>query len=64
MSLMKEFNVKAVITKESGESGGSEEKINAAIELGLPVILVTRPVVEQIKNHTVVRSIDELKEVI
>ena len=42
----------------------SEEKINAAIELGLPVILVTRPVVEQIKNHTVVRSIDELKEVI
>ncbi|WP_455645108.1 precorrin-6A reductase [Methanosphaera sp.] len=64
MSLMKEYNVTAIITKESGESGGAEEKINAALELGIPVVLVTRPVVKKLENHIIVRSIDKLKEII
>ncbi|OED30718.1 precorrin-6A reductase [Methanosphaera sp. WGK6] len=64
MSLMKEYNVTAIITKESGESGGAEEKINAALELNIPVVLVTRPHVKKLENHRIVRSIDELKEII
>ncbi len=64
MSLMKEYNVSAIITKESGESGGAEEKINAALELKLPVILVTRPKIEKLENYPVVRSIEELDKII
>ena len=62
ISLMKEYSVSAIITKESGESGGAEEKINAALELNIPVILVTRPIVKKLENHTIVRSIYELKK--
>lgn len=64
ISLMKEYKVNAIITKESGESGGAEEKINAALELGIPVILVTRPKVKKLDDHIIVRSIPELKKVI
>ncbi len=64
MSLMKEYKVNAIITKESGESGGAEEKITAALELELPVILVTRPKIEGLEKLPVVRSIDQLKEVL
>lgn len=63
-ALMKEYDIKAMLTKESGESGGAEEKINAAIELGIPVILIKRPKIDGIENYPVVRSIDELAEVI
>lgn len=64
MAIMKEYNIKAIITKESGESGGAENKINAALELGIPVVLITRPKVEKLNNHIMVRSIKELKEII
>lgn len=64
MALMKEYNISAIITKESGESGGAETKINAALELEIPVVLVTRPKIEKLSNHKIVRSIDELKEII
>jgi len=64
MALMKEYNVSAIITKESGESGGAEEKINAALELEIPVVLVTRPKIEKLEQHTVVRNIEELEKII
>lgn len=64
MAIMKEYNIKAIITKESGESGGAENKINAALELGIPVVLITRPKVEKLNKHIMVRSIEELKEII
>ncbi|MCD7782108.1 MAG: precorrin-6A reductase [Methanosphaera sp.] len=63
-SLMKEYNVSIVLTKESGESGGAEEKINAALDLGIPIILVTRPVVEGLDQYPIVRSIEELDEIL
>ena len=64
MALMKEYNVCAIITKESGESGGAENKINAALELEIPVILVMRPEIKELENHSVVRSIEQLSEII
>ncbi|MDO5824829.1 MAG: precorrin-6A reductase [Methanosphaera sp.] len=63
MALMKEYNVSAIITKESGESGGAETKINAALELDIPVILVMRPEIKELENHDVVRSIEELEKI-
>lgn len=42
-ALMQTLNCDAIITKESGESGGFEEKVNAALELGLKVFVVEAP---------------------
>lgn len=42
-TLMQTLNCDAIITKESGESGGFEEKVNAALELGLRVFVVETP---------------------
>lgn len=63
-AMMKEYDIGAIITKESGESGGAENKINAALELDIPVVLIRRPKVEKLDSHIMVRSIEELKEVI
>ena len=39
--LMQEVGCDAILTKESGESGGFKNKVNAALELGL--IEMTQP---------------------
>ncbi len=41
--LFRRYNAKLVITKESGSTGGTIHKINAAAALGIPVILISRP---------------------
>ena len=41
--LMSEVGCDAIITKESGESGGFEVKVEAALELGLKVFVVEHP---------------------
>ena len=43
LELMREVNPQAVITKESGLSGGFTEKAAAARELGIPLFAVMRP---------------------
>lgn len=43
ISLYKELNPEAIITKESGESGGFYNKIKAAKSLHIPVLVVKRP---------------------
>lgn len=43
VSLFKSLNPQAIITKESGESGGFQEKVKAALELNIPVLVVKRP---------------------
>ena len=48
MQLMKSVGCDAIITKDSGSSGGFEEKINAAIELGLKVFVVEPPQFESL----------------
>lgn len=41
--LMQRYQPDAIITKESGVSGGFEEKLKAAHELGIPVYAVQKP---------------------
>ena len=43
MQLMREVGCDAILTKESGETGGFEAKVEAALELGLRVFVVRRP---------------------
>ncbi len=41
--LLLRYSAALVITKDSGPSGGTPEKINASRALGIPVIIITRP---------------------
>lgn len=41
--LFEELKPEAMITKESGESGGFKEKADAALKLNIPVLVVKRP---------------------
>ncbi len=42
-ALIERLNPQAILTKESGESGGFEEKVSAAASAGIPVYAVRRP---------------------
>ncbi len=46
MALMKEYNIKHLVTKESGEAGGMKEKVDAAHELTVDVHVLGRPKIE------------------
>jgi len=41
--LLEKLKPEAIITKESGESGGFNEKVSAARQLNIPVLVVKRP---------------------
>lgn len=43
LALFRQLHPGAILTKESGESGYYEEKIDAAHQLGIPVIVIRRP---------------------
>ena len=43
-ALFKEHDAEVVVTKESGEAGGVLEKVDAAIELGIPIVIIKRPI--------------------
>ncbi|MBM4240850.1 MAG: precorrin-6A reductase [Euryarchaeota archaeon] len=59
-SLMNEYNISIIITKESGKTGGSSSKINAALELGLNVVLIMRPEVLELENEKIFMDLDSL----
>jgi precorrin-6A/cobalt-precorrin-6A reductase len=42
-ALLEHFHAQVLVTKESGPTGGTPEKIQAAHDLGLPVVLIKRP---------------------
>jgi precorrin-6A/cobalt-precorrin-6A reductase len=44
-AMFRDFAAAVVVTKDSGQVGGAEEKVRAAAELDLPVIVIKRPVV-------------------
>lgn len=58
-SLFKHFKIDTIVTKESGIEGGVKEKIQAAIEANINVILIERP---QLKYPSVYSSINMIIE--
>lgn len=46
IALYRHYNTDVVITKESGKVGAVDEKVTAALEMGLQVIVIGRPSVE------------------
>lgn len=45
-ALYMQYNVTQVVTKESGKVGSVDEKVEAAKELGIPIIMIARPKIE------------------
>jgi precorrin-6Y C5,15-methyltransferase (decarboxylating) len=43
---LKIIDAKFLVTKDSGDAGGFEEKVSAALSLGCKVIAISRPVQE------------------
>lgn len=42
-ALLREYGAAVLVTKDSGDAGGTEDKIGAALDLGLPVVVLDRP---------------------
>ncbi|MBI5680162.1 MAG: precorrin-6A reductase [Methanobacterium sp.] len=59
-ALMKEYDISLIITKESGEIGGTLSKISGALELGIHIVLVTRPKISELSNKNVFTDLDEI----
>ena len=43
VTAIKEFDVRTLVTKDSGTRGGTEEKIQAALDQGCKIVVVQRP---------------------
>ncbi|NPV27516.1 MAG: precorrin-6A reductase [Firmicutes bacterium] len=42
-AIFQAYGADVIVTKESGDAGGVESKVSAALDLGLPVVVVNRP---------------------
>lgn len=60
-SWFKSYGVDVVVCKESGRVGGTPQKISAALELGVQVVVISRPVINYPK---VVDSAERVLEMI
>jgi len=58
--LMEEFQIKVVLTKESGQSGGTMPKIQAALNLEVPVVIVMRPEIDELQGKMVFGEVELL----
>ena len=45
-ALYKQYGVTTMITKESGKAGSVDEKLEAALELGIETIMIKRPKIQ------------------
>lgn len=56
-AIYRQFGVTLMITKESGQAGSVDEKVTAAIELGIETIMIKRP---SIKYGTLYSQYDDV----
>ena len=60
IDLIERYNASSMITKESGEIGGVVEKIQAANEKDIAVVMIQRPKIDELNKNDVVSNLDEL----
>ncbi|MFO7886703.1 MAG: cobalt-precorrin-6A reductase [Eubacteriales bacterium] len=58
-ALIKSFNIKYLITKNSGKEGGIKEKIEAAEETGIKIIILDKPKVDYPNKYESINKIIE-----
>lgn len=57
LQMFKNYNATVIVAKDSGKTGGTEEKIEAARELNIPVILIKKP---SLQYENIYRDMDLL----
>lgn len=63
MVLFKEYQAEVIITKNSGQVGGSDTKITAAVALGLSLVVIDRPMIQYTQIfYTITDVIQFVKE--
>ena len=60
VELIEKYDACVMITKESGEIGGVIDKIEAANEKDIAVIMIQRPKIDKLNKNDVVSNLDEL----
>ena len=60
LELIERYDASVMITKESGEVGGVIEKIEAASEKNVAVIMIQRPKIDDLNKNDIVSNLDEL----
>ncbi|WP_342423751.1 precorrin-6A reductase [Paenibacillus sp. FSL E2-0178] len=63
-ALYRQYDTQVMITKESGAEGSVDEKLHAALDMGLYVILIMRPELTFGKSGKVFDSFDEITEAV
>ena len=52
LATIRQWGAASLVTKESGKTGGADEKMEAAREAGIPCYVIRRPVAGQEEGHT------------
>ncbi|WP_406535494.1 precorrin-6A reductase [Methanobrevibacter sp.] len=60
IELIEKYDASVMITKESGEIGGVIDKIEAANEKDIAVIMIQRPEIKEVDKKDMVSNLDEL----
>ena len=60
IELIEKYGASVMITKESGEIGGVIEKIEAANEKDIAIIMIQRPEIVELNKNDIVSNLDEL----
>ena len=60
IELIEKYDASVMITKESGEIGGVIDKIEAANEKDIAVIMIQRPEIKEVNKKDIVSTLDEL----
>lgn len=57
VEIMKKYNIDIMVTKDSGKIGGTDEKLEAAMLLNIPSIIISRP---RLINNIICNNLDKL----
>ena len=60
IELIEKYDATVMITKESGEVGGVVEKIKAANQKDVAIIMIQRPKIDELNKNDIVSNLDEL----
>lgn len=62
IDLIEKYDAGVIITKESGEIGGVVEKIEAANDKNIAVVMIQRPKIDMLEKSDIVNDLKELSE--
>ena len=62
IDLIEKYDAGVMITKESGEIGGVIEKIDAANQKDIAIIMIKRPVIKELDHKDIVSNLEEFEK--